>query len=336
MSGRLPAAICVPRRRLPSASPDGCDRSAAGQPLPLRDILAQAAHEQLQAALPGYDRALINIRHETTDSSKFAHWFTPRGLADLPERGSACSNDTALLVGTAPHTRTETAALVAESYLCSQPWAGSDIKALAARIGHEWDLTVCVLALAGTVHSAPEFHELLAAATTELQVLLAERLPGPVRIHANTRGSATAPLSGQYFTVTGSAVDYGEDGLVGRGNARSGLITSAHAAGNEALFGKNPAYHVGKVGGWLVDQAAVELSEHFGPSRVAAVWRIGSPYPEPAFLDITTDADPDQAEELVREVLSCTDWLTDLTSGERYRPTVQPLAELLDQLEHSP
>ncbi|WP_367140629.1 MULTISPECIES: methionine adenosyltransferase [Streptomyces] len=310
--------------------------SFAGQPVPVRDILGQAAHEQLQAALPGYDRALVEIRHETTDSSKFAHWFTPRGLADLPERDSTRSNDTALLVGSAPYTRTETATLAAESYLRAQPWAGSDIKVLAVRTGQVWDLTVCVPALAGTVGSAREFHELLTAATAELQALLAERLPGPVRIHANTRGSAAGPLSGQYFTVTGSAVDYGEDGLVGRGNARSGLITPTHAAGSEALFGKNPAYHVGKVGGWLVDQAATELNRHFGPSRVAAVWQIGSPYPEPAFLDITSDARPDEAEELVREVLSRTDWLADLTSGERYRPSVQPLAELLDQLERSP
>ncbi|MEV5879378.1 methionine adenosyltransferase [Streptomyces sp. NPDC052101] len=310
--------------------------SFAGQPIPVREILTAAAHEQLQASLPGYDRATIHVQHETTDSSKFAHWFAPRHLDDLPERHTVRSNDTALLVGSAPYTRTETAALAAESFLRTQPWAGSDIKVLAVRTGCSWELTICVPALAGTLASAAEFHEQVTTAATELQRQLTDRLPGQVRVHANTRGTAAEPLSSQYFTLTGAAVDYGEDGMVGRGNARSGLITPAHAAGNEALFGKNPAYHVGKVGGWLVDTAAAELAEQFGPARVAAVWQIGSAYPDPAFLDVTADTAPAEAEEVARKALARTDWLLDLTGAERYRPRIQPLADLLHRLESAP
>ncbi|MFJ1954508.1 methionine adenosyltransferase [Streptomyces microflavus] len=122
---------------------------------------------------------------------------------------------------------------------------------------------------------------------------LLQRPPGPVTVTCNTRNSATGPLSGQYFTLSGSAIDYGEDGLVGRGNARSGPITPGQQAGNEALFGK--------VGGWLVDEASRTLAEKTGrPCRIAVMWRSGSPYPEPASLDITTRPDPGHEEPRTR------------------------------------
>ncbi|MFF4410155.1 methionine adenosyltransferase [Streptomyces sp. NPDC001404] len=295
----------------------------AGRPVPVPDILSGAAHEQLRAALPAYDRTRVEFRHETTDSSKFPHWFAPRDLDDLPERHKAVSNDTAYLVGCAPYSATESATLAAETFMHAQPWAGSDIKVMAVRRGREWEFTLCVPALAGTVKTAAEFHGALTDAADQLRFLLEELLAGPVRIQCNAKDSAPKPpLSGQYFTVSGSAVDYGEDGMVGRGNARNGLISPLHAPGTEALFGKNPAYHVGKVGGWLLDQAAAELNARFGPSRVAAVWRIGSAYSEPAVLSITADAPRAEAEDIVGTVLSRTDWLPDLVDGERYRPRV--------------
>ncbi|WP_280258140.1 hypothetical protein [Nocardia wallacei] len=62
----------------------------------MREILEQAAVDQLRAALPGFGRVRVEFRHETTDSSKFPYWFAPRSLADLPERPRAFSNDTRL------------------------------------------------------------------------------------------------------------------------------------------------------------------------------------------------------------------------------------------------
>ncbi|MGW0997312.1 methionine adenosyltransferase [Streptomyces sp. NPDC002523] len=302
--------------------------SFAGRQIPLHDILEAAAHAQLRAALPGYDRITVVFRHETTDSSKFAHWFAPRTLDDLPERAAAFSNDTAYLVGHAPYTAAEKAALIAEAFMNAQPWAGSDIKVMAVRTGHTFDLTLCVPALAGTLDSSAEFRERLTEASGHLGLILAEYLPGPGTVRCNTRGnSAAEPLSAQYFTVSGSAIDFGEDGMVGRGNTRTGLISPMHAAGNEALFGKNPAYHVGKVGGWLVDEAATALAEQFGPTRIAAVWTNGAPYPQPVHLDITASAGvpPAHAEEAARKELDRTDWLPDLLDRERYRPTLHPL-----------
>ncbi|MFD4335859.1 methionine adenosyltransferase [Streptomyces anulatus] len=308
----------------------------AGHPLPVREILEQAAVDHLRTALPGFDRVKLELRHETTDSSKFPHWFAPRSLDDLPERRAAFSNDTAYLVGSAPRTATETVVLLAEAWFRRLPWAGSDIKALAVRDGATWTVTVCVPALAGHLTSSAQFADAVTAAAGELTDLLTQRLPGRVTVVCNTRNSRTGPLSGQYFTLSGSAVDYGEDGLVGRGNARTGVISGAHLAGNEATFGKNPAYHVGKVGGWHADEAARVVAAEFGPCRIALLWRNGAPYDEPASIEITTvnQAPPGAAEELVRATLSRTDWMEDLLSG-RYLPAVAPVEELLADLERA-
>ena len=313
--------------------------SFAGRIIPVREILQAAALEQLRTALPGFDRIAVEVRHETTDSSKFDHWFSPRGLDDLPERTKACSNDTALLVGTAPRTEAETIALLAESWFRRQPWAGSDIKALVVREDEAYTVTVCVPALAGHLNSAADFDDVVHQTAGELAAELDKRLPGPpVRLVCNPRRTSTRiePLSRQYFTLSGSAIDYGEDGLVGRGNARSGLITPAQAAGNEVTYGKNPAYHVGKVGAWLVDKAAAALGAQAGPCRVAVMWRNGAAYPDPATVEAVTrpntlsEAD---AEALVREVLHRDDWMPDLVQGRRYLPVVEPVDTLLAALE---
>lgn len=310
--------------------------SFAGAPLPVREILEQAAVDHLRASLPGFARVQVEFRHETTDSSKFPHWFAPRSLADLPERRLAFSNDTAYLVGSYPRTVTETAVLLAESWFRRLPWAGSDIKALAVRRSGDLAVTVCVPAVAGHLATSAEFDDAVRDAAGELAWQLGSRLPGRVTVKCNTRGSRTGPLSGQYFTVSGSAIDYGEDGLVGRGNARTGVINGAHLAGNEAAFGKNPAYHVGKVGGWLVDTAARAVAAQFGPSRVAVLWHNGAPYDKPASVEVTTsgDAPPREAEDLVHAALARGGWLDDLLAGQ-YLPKVEPVGLLLRSLDEA-
>jgi S-adenosylmethionine synthetase len=310
--------------------------SFAGQEIPVREILAAAAEEQLRAALPGFARVKLDVRHETTDSSKFPYWFAPRGLDDLPERPVPFSNDTAYLVGSAPSTPAEVVALLCEAWFRRQPWAGSDIKALVVRRDRDWTITMCVPALPGYLRTAAEFGDVIARTAAELAGLLAGRLPGTVTVVCNSRGSRTGPLSGQYFTLSGSAIDYGEDGLVGRGNARTGLISGAHLAGNEATFGKNPAYHVGKVGGWLADTAAASVAAQHGPCRIGLLWRNGARYTDPASIEITTTraAGDDLLHGLVHATLTRTDWMDDLLSG-RYLPRVRPWEHLLTELDQA-
>ena len=57
-----------------------------------------------------------------------------------------------------------------------------------------------------------------------------------------------------YMLALGSCIECGEEGLVGRGNGLSGLIPTMRAKSNEAYFGKNPVYHVGRVLGFLTQK----------------------------------------------------------------------------------
>ncbi|MGQ9728578.1 MAG: methionine adenosyltransferase, partial [Candidatus Fervidibacter sp.] len=50
-----------------------------------------------------------------------------------------------------------------------------------------------------------------------------------------------------YLTVTGTSAEAGDDGQVGRGNRASGLITPYRPMTLEAIAGKNPVNHVGKI-----------------------------------------------------------------------------------------
>ncbi|KKM05828.1 hypothetical protein LCGC14_1750120, partial [marine sediment metagenome] len=50
-----------------------------------------------------------------------------------------------------------------------------------------------------------------------------------------------------YLTITGTSAEAGDDGEVGRGNRSNGLITPCRTMSLEAVCGKNPINHVGKI-----------------------------------------------------------------------------------------
>lgn len=49
------------------------------------------------------------------------------------------------------------------------------------------------------------------------------------------------------MTLTGSAVESGDEGAVGRGNRSRGVIPFSRNFSMEAACGKNPVYHTGKL-----------------------------------------------------------------------------------------
>ncbi|MEM4586787.1 MAG: methionine adenosyltransferase, partial [Desulfurococcaceae archaeon] len=50
-----------------------------------------------------------------------------------------------------------------------------------------------------------------------------------------------------YLTVTGTSAEHGDDGATGRGNRANGLIAPMRPLSMEAVAGKNPVNHVGKI-----------------------------------------------------------------------------------------
>lgn len=81
-----------------------------------------------------------------------------------------------------------------------------------------------------------------------------------------------------YMTLTGSSIECGDDGQVGRGNRYNGLITPCRPMTIEAYHGKNNRNHIGKIYSKWAFEKAKELYEQSGkPVEVIIVGKIGCP-----------------------------------------------------------
>jgi len=77
------------------------------------------------------------------------------------------------------------------------------------------------------------------------QLILAQFAQFQISIFLNTRDNSAK--SDYYLTLTGSAIESGDEGVVGRGNRHNGVIPFTRRMSMEACCGKNPVYHVGKI-----------------------------------------------------------------------------------------
>jgi len=81
-----------------------------------------------------------------------------------------------------------------------------------------------------------------------------------------------------YLTLTGSSIECGDDGQVGRGNRFNGLITPCRPMTMEAYCGKNNRNHIGKIYQRLAFEKAREIYEKTGKyTEVFLVGKIGKP-----------------------------------------------------------
>jgi S-adenosylmethionine synthetase len=87
-----------------------------------------------------------------------------------------------------------------------------------------------------------------------------------------------------YLTVLGTSAESADGGQVGRGNRASGLITFCRPMTMEAIAGKNPVSHVGKVYSMLAQQTAETIYRSVEGLEEVHLWlcsRIGNPIDEP-------------------------------------------------------
>ena len=310
--------------------------------VPVQDILEAAAKEYLQYALPGLRHAPVEFIHLTSDSSKFDRWFSPNSLGDLPEYRNAKCNDTAYVVGSAPFTTAERIAFEVEALLREYTWAGSDIKVLVVRHKDKYRVTVCVPALVGHFQSAADYMDTLnhTEEAVRTHIMTAHFLDDlNLAINAHARLANSDPASAGYVTLSGSAIDYGEDGLVGRGNARTGLIQPNRRHGNETLFGKNPTYHVGKVYGYFVDSIAARISRAGTDCECTMSTRNGAPLnrPETCSVTVAMPIDSDFIRRIINETLESHDFGLRLVSERLYVPRVwQKEAPHWTELQYQP
>ncbi len=233
-------------------------------------------------------------------SSELVDLFRRRSTAQI-----ARANDTSIGVGYAPLSTLETIVLRIERDLNRRirsgeaaAW-GEDIKVMGARTPNGVQLTVACALIAGHITDLDAYEAEKHALKQAAFEVARQHTDDEIQVAVN---AADAPLEGSvYLTVTGTSAEAGDDGQVGRGNRANGLITPHRPMSLEALAGKNPVSHVGK----LYNAAAQDIAEtlvdelsEVARSECYLLSQIGAPVTEPAVVDIrlrTQDGQPASA-----------------------------------------
>lgn len=214
------------------------------------------------------------------------------GAASLQEvltraPGVPLANDTSFGCGYAPYSRLERAVLALAQVLDGTelrrifPAAGYDSKIMGWRAHDDYTFTVALAFIDRHIEDAAHYFAVKRAVTEHL----AAHLPVPGTLHLNTLDDPQArDENGLYLTVTGLSAEMGDDGQAGRGNRVCGLITPGRPMSLEAVAGKNPVAHVGKLYNVLARQLARDIHAQVAGVEEVSVQllaRIGRPLDEP-------------------------------------------------------
>jgi S-adenosylmethionine synthetase len=209
------------------------------------------------------------------------------------ETGVALANDTSCGVGYAPLDELERLVLAVERRLndpamrSAHPGFGEDIKVLGVREEDEITLTIACAFISRHVQNIDDYAA-NKARLTDIVLDAARRITHKnVNVQANTADNLAA--GSIYLTVTGTSAEAGDDGEVGRGNRANGLITPYRPMTMEAVAGKNPVTHVGKLYNVAAMRIAAALVREAGDVNEAyccLVSQIGRPIQEPRVVDV--------------------------------------------------
>jgi S-adenosylmethionine synthetase len=95
--------------------------------------------------------------------------------------------------------------------------------------------------------------------------------------------------------VLGTSAEGADSGEVGRGNRANGLISFSRSGGAEAIAGKNPIGHVGKIYGMFACALADTLVRRLSGLAGVTVWiysQIGRPIDDPQQIFLLTQLAP--------------------------------------------
>jgi S-adenosylmethionine synthetase len=281
-------------------------RASRLQKKPLSEIIEDAAASHLHKTVQNLKQFQVEPRLEQGAPE----------LASLIGRGA---NDTSIGVGYAPFSQTEQLILDLEDAVRQVRGAGEDIKLMAVRRGSHLSLVVAVAMVSRFIGSREEYEE------AKLNVREAVERKAKSQLEREPREVASKGVESQglevcvncadageniYLTVTGCSLEMGDDGATGRGNRGNGLITPMRPMTMEAIAGKNPVSHVGKIYNVMAQRAAAEIAEMEGVSDayVTLVSKIGSPISQPLLRGVQICGEMKMTATVEARVNSILDW----------------------------
>lgn len=242
------------------------------QKIPWKEILTESARSHFRKVLPNLDQKWLEIEFDLSSSSRNPYWFRPRNIYDIPDAVNPKANDTSIAVGYWPLSEVEELVLKMEEffYIKDLPkfeYLGQDIKILAIRNKNKIEVTLCVPFLGQRTPSINFYNQKKNELNAQL-LKFAEKTTGgkfKASIEINSedyiyKKKDKEKQKGHYLLVSGTALDHGEEGVVGRGNKASGIISSFRPFCMEAPCGKNPAYYSGVIYAYAANFLSREIS----------------------------------------------------------------------------
>lgn len=239
-------------------------RSCDGVQIPVDELITDQTAAFFRERLPELEDHVAVELNVTANSSPGAvltgdgkpdreKWFAPNSIGDLRERSVLLSNDTSLGTGWAPQNRAEVFVRTLtdhfsapDHFRATHAWCGSDVKVMAHGMAAQLDIVLAVPQKCTHVRSRHEYLENKERVLAECLQLAEQDLPG-VRTSFRLNARDIHEQDELYLTYTGSSIESGDEGVVGRGNRVNGLITPLRPMNIEGVNGKNPVYHVGKL-----------------------------------------------------------------------------------------
>jgi S-adenosylmethionine synthetase len=243
-------------------------RTYQQETIPYMDIVKEAVYKHLGDVLPllNLDQWLVivdnthfapgpGVVYEADGSTQNERQFffeIPKKEFAVFHDNSLRSNDTSTAVAYSPLSTVEQIVMLVETMLNEKdfkkiyPYVGTDIKIMAKRIRNRMDITACIPFIAAyTPNKEFYFEKIEVLANMIKQMIVSKFEQFDVTVWINTRDNPSK--SDYYLTLTGSAIESGDEGVVGRGNRYNGVISFTRRMSMEACYGKNPVYHVGKI-----------------------------------------------------------------------------------------
>ena len=260
-----------------------------GVTVPIVDIADQVVkdfiHSNLHAAPNNIAKVHCLVR---PGACELVELFQRASVGELPH-----ANDTSIGAAYAPLSPTEKLVLATERYLTSpssierHPERGEDIKVMALRNGDEVQLTIAC-AMVGR-HLDTLDHYIAAKRAIEDNVRALPEAGAFDGLDIVVNAADDIKTGSIYLTVSGTSAEAGDDGQTGRGNRINGLIVPMKPTSMEAIAGKNPVNHVGKLYNVLAQRICNDIDdqlEEVQQVRCLLLSRIGQRIDRPSMVEL--------------------------------------------------
>lgn len=234
-------------------------------------------------------------------------FYDPKNINSFSQlKDLGVANDTVVCSAYAGFSKAEFLAIKLENFINSSlfkgkfPETGYDVKIMITRIKNKFDITICLPFIAKRTKSFSFYKQQLSLAKKLISQKAKKIIRnGKIIVYINTKDQG----KGGYVTVFGTALDKGDFGVVGRGNKYNGIINANREMSIEAVKGKNPVHHSGKLYNIISQDIANEIYKKFRIENYINISaRNGHPLQSPAYVVVKICKNSIQKDIIVKIV----------------------------------